>query len=223
MLFEDRTQGGRMLARRLKKYAGKDVVVYGVPRGGVMTAVEIARSISAPLDLVVARKISHPYNPEYAVAAIAENGHIAGEQKELASVDKDWLEAEAKKERREAVRRGKMYLHGKAMTSPSGKIAIIVDDGAATGLTLRVAIMEIKHYHPLKIVVAVPVVSQSTAEILAKEADELVALEIPSDDKFLGAVGSYYGNFEQVEDEEVIKILDEHNAWLRTGDLNEQL
>ncbi|OGH25136.1 MAG: phosphoribosyl transferase [Candidatus Levybacteria bacterium RIFCSPLOWO2_01_FULL_39_24] len=208
MRFKDRIQAGQLLADKLKGYADKDVVVYAIPRGGVLTAVEIARNLHAVLDLVITRKISHPDNPEYAIAATAENGHIVGTPRELALVGEDWLEREMKKGRLEVARRRKKYLHGKKMTSAKGKIAVVVDDGVATGLTLRVGIMEIKHYNPAKLIVAVPVVPRSTAKILRKEADELIALEIPSDDKFLGAVGSYYDSFAQVKDKDVIKILD---------------
>ncbi|MDP2638482.1 MAG: phosphoribosyltransferase family protein [Candidatus Levybacteria bacterium] len=216
MYFKDRSQAGQLLAEKLEKYVNKDVVVYAVPRGGVVTAVEIAKYLHAPLDLIITRKISHPQNPEYAIAATAENGHIVGQRRELALVDEDWLEEEMVKERQEAARRRKKYLHGREMISPEGKIAIVVDDGVATGLTLRVGIMEVKHYNPAKLVVAVPVLPKSTARILKEEADELIALEMPSDDKFLGAVGSYYENFDQVKDKDVVGILDEHRVWLKT-------
>lgn len=203
------------MAEKLEKYIDKDVIVYAVPRGGVVTAVEIAKFIRAPLDLVITRKISHPYNPEYAIAATAENGHIVGQRRELASIDEDWLEEEMERQRREAVRRRKKYLHGRCMISPEGKIAIVADDGVATGLTLRVSIMEVKHHNPVKLVVAVPVLPKSTARIFKEEADELIALEMPSDDKFLGAVGSYYKSFAQVEDKDVIRILNNHKEWLQ--------
>lgn len=212
MRFKDRSEAGRLLAEKLKKYSGRNVVVYAIPRGGVVTAFEIAKKLHADLDLIIARKISHPNNPEYAIAATAENGHIVCTQRELASVDGDWLEEEKGKARLEATRRRKKYLHGRKMISAEGKTAIVVDDGVATGLTLRVGIMEIKHHNPDKLVVAVPVVPKSTAEVLKKEADELIALEIPSDDKFLGAVGSYYDSFTQVKDKDVIEILDEYRS-----------
>lgn len=207
MRFKDRTQAGQLLAEKLKKYIDKDVVVYAIPRGGVITAIEIARYLHAPLDLVIARKISHPLNPEYAIAATAENGHIISTLRELVSADEAWLKEEIGKQHREAARRRTKYLHGRKMISPMGKIAILVDDGVATGLTLRAGIMEIKYHNPSKLVVAVPIVPKSTANVLKSEADELIALEIPSDDEFLGAVGSYYGQFSQVSDEDVIAVL----------------
>lgn len=186
--------------------------MYAFPRGGVVTAIPIAKFLHVPLDLIIARKISHPDNPEYAIAATAENGHIVGTRSEMTSIDKEWLEEEIERQRQEAARRRKKYLQGREMISPVGKIAILVDDGVATGLTIRVGILELKHHKPLKLVVAVPVVSKSTAEVFKTEADELVALEIPTDDNFLGAVSAYYESFPQVEDEEVIRILDEHKA-----------
>lgn len=197
-----------MLAKALKKYKGKDVVVYALPRGGVVVGVEIARELHAPLDLVIARKIGHPYQPEYAIAAIAEKGHIVGVQKELKAVDQEWLQEEIERQRKEARRRREKYLQGKSEIPVDGKIAILVDDGIATGLTMRAGIMELKHRHPKEIVVAVPVVPKTTADIIKKEAQgELVALEIPSDDAFQGAVGAYYDEFFPVEDDEVISIL----------------
>src|SRR3989344_3369236 len=203
-----------MLANRLKKYGGKDLVVYALPRGGVVTALEIAKYLHAPLDLIIARKISHPYNPEYAIAATAENGHIVGTRSELMSVDEKWLEEEIEKQRLEATRRRKKYFVKGNILSSKGKIAILVDDGVATGLTLRVGIIELKHRKPSKLIVAVPVVPRSTARVLEAEADELIALEIPPDDEFLGSVGAYYGNFPQIEDREVITLLKTHKKWL---------
>lgn len=210
MRFKDRAQAGQLLVEKLEKYKDGDVVVYALPRGGVVTAVEIARNLHAHLDLIIAHKISHPYQPEYAIAATAENGHIVGERRELMSVDKDWLEGEVEKERREASRRRKKYLHGRKITSPRGKIAILVDDGVATGLTLRVGILELKHKNPRKMIVAVPVMPRSIAKVIEKEVDELVVLEIPSDHNFLGSVSQYYENFNQVEDKEVVSILKEY-------------
>lgn len=215
MYFKDRIYAGQLLAEKLKKYKDEDVIVYALPRGGVITAVEIARSLQAPLDLIITRKISRPNNPEYAIAATAENGHIVGARQELISVDEEWLEKEIEKKRQEAAERRKKYLHGKKMLSPEGKIAILVDDGVATGLTLRVGIIELMHRHPSKLIVAVPIVPESTAKVLREEADELVALEVPTDDEFRGAVGSYYDDFAQVEDIEVIKMLDTHEKWLQ--------
>lgn len=217
MRFVNRKEAGELLAKQLKKYKGKDVVVYALPRGGVVTAEEIAKTLDAPLDLIITRKISHPYSPEYAIAATAENGHIIGNRREIMGLDEDWLKEEIEVQQREVARRRKKYLQGTGPVSPEGKIAILVDDGVATGLTLRVGIMELRHYHPKKLIVAVPIVPRSTANILEKEIDELVALQIPSDDVFLGAVGAYYEDFSQVSDQEVINIIKEHQERLKRG------
>lgn len=233
MVFKDRIEAGQVLAEKLAQYKSKPstfkevvdsykkintkkvldekVVVYGMPRGGVITAFEIVKYLHAPLDLVITRKIGHPASPEYAIAAVAENGHIVIESSEIRNIDKDWFEDEIERQRKEVTRRRELYLQGREMISPKGKVAILVDDGVATGLTLRVGIAELKHHKPAKIVVAVPVVVRSTADILEKEADELVALEIPSDHEFLGAVGAYYEHFPQVEDKEVIEALKSHH------------
>lgn len=207
MYFKNRTEAGKLLAKALEKYKNKDVVVYALPRGGVVVAVEIASKLNAPLDLIITRKIGHPFQPEYAIAATAENGHIAGAQRELKSVDEEWLRKEIERQRKEAKRRRERYLQGKPEIQVEGKIAILVDDGIATGLTMRVGIMELRHRHPKKIVVAIPVIPSTTENVLKKVADEVIALDTPSDDIFLGAVGAYYVEFPPVEDEEVVAML----------------
>lgn len=205
MIFKDRTEAGRKLAEALKKYKGQDLVIYALPRGGVVLGYEIAKALGAPLDLVIPRKIGHPTNPEYAVCAVAEDGHMICNEAERAMLDPKWLEQAVERERQEAKRRRETYLEGRPPLSAEGKIAIIVDDGIATGLTMMLAIREIKHQKPKKIVVAIPVSPQDSAEVLKKEADELVALDIP--EAYLGAVGAYYENFPQVEDAQVIRLL----------------
>jgi predicted phosphoribosyltransferase len=207
MMFADRAEAGRLLARALSGYIGKDVVVYALPRGGVVTAVEIGRSLHAPIDLVIVRKIGHPSQREYAIAAIAEDGHMLGSERELAAVDPAWLEREKERQRAEAQRRRKTYLGGRAAIPAEGKVAILVDDGVATGLTMRVGILELQHRHPRKLVVAVPILPKSTADRIRSEVDELVALDTPEDSEYLGAVGAYYDDFSPVEDEEVIALM----------------
>jgi predicted phosphoribosyltransferase len=214
MEFHNRQQAGQLLFRKLQKYIDKDVVVYAIPRGGVVTANEIAKKLKCPLDLIITRKIGHPHNMEYAIAAISENGHIVSEREELKKVSQNWLQEKIKEERMEIKRRRDAYLSRKESISASGKIAILVDDGVATGLTLRAGIMELKHQKPQKIIVAVPVIPKSISEIIKVEADELVTIVIPPDDVFLGAVGAYYDEFPQVTDDEVTKILKVKNGKL---------
>src|SRR3989344_4784442 len=173
MEFKSRQQAGQLLVSKLKKYIDKDVVVYAIPRGGVVTANEIAKKLKFPLDLVIARKIGHPHNIEYAIAAVAADGHIVSVKEEIDQVSKDWLQEKIEEERMEIKRRRGTYLLGKESISAIGKIAILVDDGVATGLTLRAGIMELKHQKPRKIIVAVPVICESISKIIKAEVDEL--------------------------------------------------
>lgn len=217
MYFADRAEAGRLLAEELSEYEGKGTVVYALPRGGVVTAAEIGIRLHAPVDLVVVRKIGHPYSPEYAIAAVAEDGHMIGCEKELATIDRSWLLRETSRQQAEARRRRGIYLGGRAPIPAEGKVAILVDDGVATGLTMRVGIGEVRHHHPAKLIVAVPVLPRSAASRIRSEADDLVALEIPEDREFLGAVGAYYDDFAPVGDEEVVACLSRAAAMAEPG------
>jgi putative phosphoribosyl transferase len=208
MLLKNRKEAGKFLAEKLmKEIKGLEKkVVYALPRGGVILGYEIAKVLKCPLSLIITRKIGHPYYPEYAIGAVTEEGEMILNGKETTLLDQSWLAEEIKKEWAEAKRRRKIYLKGKKPVSAEEKTAIIVDDGVATGLSLFLAIKKIKKENPKKIIIAVPVVSKDTAERLKKEADELIALII--DPNYLGAVGAYYKNFEQVEDREVINLIE---------------
>ena len=194
-----------MLADKLKRYAGKEVVIYAVPRGGVVLGAEIAKALQAPLDLVITRKIGHPNNPEYAVCVVAENHDILCNPSEKAVLDPEWLDRAVEEERQEAIRRRKVYLGDRARPAVAGKTAIVVDDGVATGMTFLLAFREVRHLKPAKLVAAIPVLPAEMLEKIKKEADEVVYLDAPED--FLGAVGSYYDQFPQVSDDEVIRLL----------------
>ncbi|MBI2430913.1 MAG: phosphoribosyl transferase [Candidatus Levybacteria bacterium] len=206
MHFLDRSDAGKKLARALfAKYKEKDVVVFGLPRGGVITAFEVSKKLKAPLNIVITRKIGHLRQPEYALAAVSENGHLVGKEEEVKLIDKVWFEKEVKKEQKEAKRRKKLYLSGRKSAKVAGKIVIIVDDGIATGLTIKAAIREIQHHNPKFVVVAAPVAPLDTVYELQKEADDVVILHKASN---FYAIGQYYDSFEQVSDEEVIHILE---------------
>lgn len=205
-MFKDRADAGRRLARRLESFKDKDVVIYALPRGGVAIGVEIAKAIHAPLDLIITRKIGHPHQSEYAIGAVAENGHTVFNEETVPGIEQKWLKEETGRQRLEAKRRRKLYLAGRKPIPCKGKIAILVDDGIATGLTIKVAIRELEmHYYPSKIVVAVPVAPPEVAEELKKMGVEFVAVNIPED--FLGGVGSYYQNFSAVADSDIISIM----------------
>lgn len=211
MYFYDRKEAGQILAKLLvKKYKEKNVIVYALPRGGVITGREVAKELNAPLDLLITRKIGHPSNTEYALAVVSEDGYIAGNEEEIREVDQDWLQGQISKEKQEIKRRRNLYLHGRRKMPTKGAIAIIVDDGIATGLTMHAAIKDIGHRNPKKIVVAVPIVPWVVTQQLKPLVDEIVAITI--DEEFLGAVGTYYQKFPQVTDDEVIQTLSIYNG-----------
>jgi putative phosphoribosyl transferase len=204
MIFKDRVDAGRKLALALTHYKRENLVIYALPRGGVVLGAEIARSLDAPLDLIIVRKVGHPFSPEYAVAAVAEDGHTVVNQADLDAVDKAWFEQNVEIERQEARRRRELYTHGRRSVSAKDKVAIIVDDGLATGLTMFAAIQEIRHSNPSKIVVAVPVGPPEAVQELKKVVDDVVVLCVVPN---LGAIGAFYSRFDQVSDDEVIELL----------------
>lgn len=205
MRFADRKSAGQQLADVLfLKYKGEKSVVYGLPRGGIVVAFEVAKKLKAPLDLIITRKIGHRYQPEYALAVVSESNHLVLNGSKIQNTDKDWFAKEIKKEQKEVKRRRLVYLKNRKRPKVLGKIAIIVDDGIATGLTAKAAILEIKKRNPKKIIVAAPVGSKETAKELQEIVDEVVVLHTPSD---FYAIGQYYDLFEQVADEEVVSIV----------------
>ena len=205
MRFKNRNEAGVQLAVLLQKYAADNLVVYALPRGGVPLGVEIAKKLHAPFDLVITKKIGHPGNPEYALCAIAEDGEPVCNQDDIGYIDNHWLQEEIGKVRGEIKRRREKYFGEITHPDIEGKTAIIVDDGIATGYTMLAAINEIRRRKPGKIVVAIPVTPEDTARELRKITDDLVSVEI--DPFYLGAVGAYYDDFSQVEDEEVIYLI----------------
>lgn len=205
MIFRDRADAGVKLAEALKEYRGQDVIVYGLPRGGVVLGVEVAKSLGAPLDLIVVRKIGHPANPEYAIAAVADDGHLGRNTFETEAVDKEWFNDARRVQQAEACRRRDLYLAGRVPLKADGKIAIIVDDGLATGLSMALAIREVRHRHPSKVVVAVPVAPPDTIAELRELADDIVVLHVP-DDVFY-AIGAFYLDFPQLTDAQVVAFM----------------
>ncbi len=207
MDFIDRVDAGRQLARRLSKYSGQ-AVVYALPRGGVVTGAEIAKELEVPLDLILVRKIGHPGNPEYAIGAVAEGGEPVCNEAERASVDDQWFKEALAAARAENERRREEYFPPDYQPpSVRDKVAIIVDDGIATGLTMEAAVQAIAVHRPKKIVVAVPVAPSDSVDNLKTYADEVIVLDNPQN--FRGAVGAHYQNFPQVEDDEVVELLAE--------------
>lgn len=206
MRFKDREDAGRRLAEALKEElrGAKDIVVVALPRGGVVLGRVVADALGAPLRLVVPRKIGAPWNPEYAVAALVETGHVIWNEAERASVDPKELERIVEEEKREARRRMSVYGKGIPPRDVRGKTAVVVDDGIATGLTMRAALASLRDERPARLLVAVPVAPPSTLEEMKGEADAFVVLHRPA---LLGAIGAFYDAFDQVTDDEVIALL----------------
>jgi len=204
-MFIDRRDAGKRLASKLIEYKDTGAIVYALPRGGVPVGFAISQILSLPLDIVITRKVGHPMNKEYAICAVTEDGERVCDKMGVQSIDKEWIDLESKVQQKEAHRRRIVYKGNEESISARGKVAILVDDGVATGLTMEAAIRAIQKQQPQKIVVAVPVISEDTAKKLMSFVDELVALEVGK--PFLGSVGQYYRNFPQINDDEVIKLL----------------
>jgi predicted phosphoribosyltransferase/pimeloyl-ACP methyl ester carboxylesterase len=211
-LFRDRRDAGAQLGEKLAKaYASQDVLVLGIPRGGVPVADEIAKRLDAELDVVVARKLGAPGYPELAIGAVTANGGRFLNQdviREL-GVSDAYLEAVTAEQREEARRREERFREGCPAADCTGRAVIIVDDGLATGATMRAAVRSVQAGHPAKTLIAVPVGSQEACAALRTEADDVVTLAEP--DPFW-AVGFYYEQFGQTEDAEVQRILSQAHA-----------
>jgi predicted phosphoribosyltransferase len=202
--YADRAEGGRELAARLVVYRDAEAVVYGLPRGGVVTAKAVSEALGLPLDLIIARKIGRPDRPEFGVGAITDDGDVAMSGSETQTIPPDWLEAEKERQLHEARRQRDLYLMDRLPVPVRGKVAILVDDGIATGYTMEAAILSVRRRQPSKIVVAAPVAPPDMAERFRHLADEVVVAEEPST---FYAVGQWYEHFPPVEDRNVLALL----------------
>jgi putative phosphoribosyl transferase len=217
-LFQDRFHAGRLLGQQLGAYAHRpDVIVVGLPRGGVPVAFEVARALNAPLDVFIVRKLGLPGHAELAMGAIATGGvRVLNKQiiEEL-NIPDSVIDAVAHEQERELRRREAAYRgHG---NSPgiAGKTVILVDDGIASGSTICAAARAIRHQKPVRLIIAVPVAAVAAARQLWAEADQLVILSTPRE---FVAVGEWYENFEQTSDAEVTELLDKARTQMRTAD-----
>ncbi len=208
-VFADREEAGRLLARRLAARPREGpLVVLALPRGGVPIGVEVARVLHAPLDLLIVRKIGAPWQPELAVAAVVDGQPpqlvIDEETSAMTGADADYIEKARLRELREIERRRHVYLQGRTPVPVAGATVIVVDDGIATGTTMRAALKGLRQMKPKRLVVAVPVAPADTVAAIAAEVDEVVCLEQP---EFFHAIGNHYADFHQVPDDEVIAAL----------------
>jgi putative phosphoribosyl transferase len=208
MLFTDRVEAGRFLASKLREYADHpEVLVLALPRGGVPVAFEVARALRAPLDVFLVRKLGVPGHPELAMGAIASGGvRVVNEDVVGAlGISRDVIEAVAAVEEQELERRERIYRGGRPPPDVRGRTVILVDDGLATGSTMRAAVAALRQHGPDRIVVAVPVGAPETCEEFRSEADDVVCARTPEP---FYAVGLWYGDFSQTTDEEVHDLLD---------------
>lgn len=202
-IFRNRRQAGELLGQALSSYVSrKDVVVVGLPRGGVPVAAEVARSLDAPLDVLIVRKLGAPGQEELAIGAIAEGGVRVFNRGLLAdlALDREAIDAAVEREERELQRRVKYYRSGRAALPVENRTVILVDDGVATGATMRAGLQALRARGAARIIAAAPVGSADSVESLRKDADEVVVLETPA---WFQAVGQWYEDFGQTSDEEV--------------------
>ncbi|WP_457592813.1 phosphoribosyltransferase [Hydrogenimonas sp.] len=214
-MLKDRFEAGEILADKLEKSAPfENPIVLALPRGGVPVAARIAKRIGAPLDVIIVRKLGAPFNEEFAIGALVEGDPERVVLNEEAlyrlGVGKEYLDSVVAKEREELHRRQKMYrAKESALDNLTGKTVILVDDGIATGYTMKAALAAIREQNPAKIIVAVPVAPADTIEEIRRLADEVIVIETPEP---FWAVGAHYQKFDQTSDDEVIELLKEAEA-----------
>lgn len=213
MRYSNRSEAGQQLARALDQYRGRDVIVLALPRGGVPVAAEVASHLGAPLDLLLVRKIGVPWQPELAMGAVIDGSKPAVVRNEetirLAGISDAEFDSVCQRELAEIERRRRVYFGDRPPAETEGRVIIIIDDGIATGATVKAAVIGLKAKKPAKIIVAVPVAPPSAVAEIKKEADEVVC---PLQPRMFGAIGYFYSDFEQLTDGEVIRLLSEHKA-----------
>lgn len=208
-MFKDRMDAGLQLAKKLSLYKDKEnIVILAIPRGGLPLGAIVAKSLNAQLDVALSKKIGHSFNKEFAIGAVSLDNIILDDNTKISI---GYIEKESKRLREKLKKRQNQYFKNRSPLSLKDKIAIIIDDGIATGNTIRVTAQLVYEQKPEKIVVAIPVAPKSTVQKLRATSyiDEVVCLEIPFN---FQAVGQFYMNFDQVSDEEAIKILDDFHA-----------
>ena len=207
-MFRDRKDAGERLAAQLLHLKDKSPVALALPRGGVAIGAEIARLLGAPLDIVLVRKIGVPWQPELALGAVADGGapetFIDERMQEALTIPGDYVREETARQLAELERRRQIYCAGRPPLEVTGRTAIVVDDGIATGATMRVALRAVRRQGPTRLVLAAPVAAAETLAALSSEADETVCVTAPQG---LGAIGYYYDDFHQMSDAEVTSLL----------------
>ena len=206
MIFRDRKDSGTRLAQELKELKGKNAIVLAIPRGGVPVAMEVAKYLGCEMDLIITRKVGAPGNPEFAIGSVTQDGELITDREFATSygVGERYLAEESKRQTDIIKERLRRFRGDRPYPSLKDRIVVVVDDGIATGYTIRAAVQSIRRKNPAKLILAVPVAPQETIEELSKEVDQVVCLSTP---EIFYAIGEFYENFEQVEDEEVVRML----------------
>ncbi len=208
--FRDRVAAGQLLAKELAGWRGQRVVVLGIPRGGLVVACELARAIDADLDIVLSRKLRTPGHEELAMGAVSEDGKVFLNDEVVTEMgisrNSSYLRREREIQMQEITRRAELIRRVRPKVPIEGRVAIVTDDGVATGATMQAAVWAARQEHPSRLVVALPVGPEDTVSRLAQDADEVMCLRVPP---YFAAVGQFYLRFGQVEDEEVLAILKE--------------
>ncbi|MFQ5823157.1 MAG: phosphoribosyltransferase [bacterium] len=212
--FENRQEAGKLIAKKLIHLKENNPIILGLPRGGVIVAHEIAQAIGSNLDVIVARKLGAPDNPELAIGAVTENGRVQLNQDIIESLDlsEEYIEKETQKQLEEIKQRVQVYRKVRARVPLEGQVVVITDDGVATGATVKAAILSVRTENPEKLVLAVPVGAEDTLEELERIVDELVYLKKPP---LIGGVGQFYRDFSQIEDMVVVSILKEYSEQIK--------
>ena len=212
MFFKDRVDAGRQLAARLGHLRGQQVVVLGLPRGGVPVALEVAQALGAPLDVIIVRKLGVPFQPELAMGAVGEDGVLVIDRQVVhaARVPEDELAAVQAREQAAVEARAAHYRAGWPRRPLNGRVAVVVDDGIATGSTARAACRIARVHGAARVVLAVPVAPRGWEARIGADADELVCVDTP---RAFFAIGQFYANFAQVSDSEVVDCLDRAATW----------
>ena len=206
MIFRDRKDSGMRLAQALKELKGMNVIVLAIPRGGVPVAKEVASFLGCEMDLIITRKVGAPGNPEFAIGSVTQDGELITDREFATSygVGERYLIEESKRQADIIKERLRRFRGDRPYPSLKDRIVVVVDDGIATGYTIRAAVQSVRRKNPAKLILAVPVAPRDTIEDLRKEVDQVVCLSAP---EIFYAIGEFYENFEQVEDEEVVRIL----------------
>jgi putative phosphoribosyl transferase len=205
-LFTDRVDAGRRLASALKDLADKDAIILAIPRGGVVVGYEVAKALDIPLDIIIPRKIGAPSNPELAIGAITEDGTLLLDEQlmERLSVPEAYIQQESEAQKREIQRRLKLYRGALPHPILKNRSVIIVDDGIATGSTMKAALASVRNRGAKTVIIAIPVGPPSTIRELEEKADIVVCLRTP---EAFYAIGQFYEDFAQTADEEVTRLL----------------